>query len=151
MIPREMIDRAVEARQESNRLIRKWTTKSDSALPRVVHLLDRVSRLESSADVSSLLVNWSGSDSADTEVYLYLDPERCDSRLVRELAREFHLTLSKEKNYTREALNAEAIVDRIRLVVSGYKPETCRIVEETVDVPASVKTVRRIICDGVDK
>ena len=118
---------------------------------KAANLLSQIDALPSSEDVGSVSVGYSYMEDADAEVTLYLKEDRQESPLIRDLARAFHLTLTKSKHWDESSLDAEALVDRVRLKVSGYKPSTCRIVEEVEDVPATRKTVKRIVCDDPEE
>lgn len=113
---------------------------------RVGGILDKIGALPSADDVQMVDVGFGYEGGHDAKVRLFLDPARRESTLVRELARAFSLTLDKAKAWNDESITATGTVDHVGLTVEGYKPTGCRIEEETVEVPATTRVVRRIVC-----
>lgn len=142
----EMAQSALTDELQAHQHAAERAVRMRTAVSAIAALLARIEALPSAGDVERVGVSSSWMDDYDASVTLSLAKDK-PSKLVRELAREFRLTLGKEKDYTGAALNASAMVDRIMLTVSGYVPDTCRIEEETVEVPAHTEVRRRIICD----
>lgn len=123
---------------------RARTTKMHKALPNVRALLTKCEALPSMAD----LVSWSPSLSesyyhdADACIQFYL--EKRDSTLVRDLVRLTGKPARKSKS--GESISALILFDGLRITVEGYKPETCVLVPELVEVPVKLEGITCKYC-----
>ena len=120
-------------------------------LPRIRAILTRLAELPAMEDVGSLFIGVKKID---------LTLQQPESFLPRQIVREFGIELKKSAAWDKQSLTCEGEVDGITLLISRYKPATCQIVEEQVEVDIakqvkvmedgrvlSVQTTRRIVCE----
>lgn len=68
------------------------------------------------------------------------------SFLPRQIVREFGVKLTKRASYTNLDLVVEGEIDGILLVIGRYKPETCTVTYEDVEMPAQTVRKAKITC-----
>ena len=101
------------------------------------NILSRIAALSASEDVA--------------EVGLYnerieLSLEVPTSVLPRQIVREFGVTLTKRASYTNLDLVVEGTIDGVLVTIGHYKPETCTVTYEEVEMPAQTVTRAKITC-----
>ena len=82
-------------------------------------------------DIGVSVPYYVGAGEPGATIYLYLRPEHQDTPLLREIAQTWHVRVVKTLAYAGESLDAETVVNGLRVIVCGYKPATCRVVEST--------------------
>ena len=101
------------------------------------NILSRIAALSASEDVA--------------EVGLYneridLSLEVPTSVLPRQIVREFGVKLTKRASYTNLDLVVEGTIDGVLVTIGHYKPETCTVTYEEVEMPAQTVTRAKITC-----
>ena len=147
------LDVTAQIKAERNYLLNEIGNCTDrlARLPKVEDILTRLAALPAMEDVAGLFI---GVDKID------LTLQQPESFLPRQIVREFGIGLKKSAAWDKQSLTCEGEVDGITLLISRYKPATCRIVEEEqeVDISRQVRveedgrvisfqTVRKIVCE----
>ena len=68
------------------------------------------------------------------------------SVLLRQIVREFGVTLTKRASYTNLDLVVEGEIDGIKIAIGRYKPETCTVTYEDMEMPAQTVKMAKITC-----
>ena len=147
------LDVAAQIETERKYLLREIETYAErlARLPKVEDILTRLAELPAMEDVAGLFI---GVDKID------LTLQQPESFLPRQIVREFGIGLKKSAAWDKQSLTCEGEVDSITLLISRYKPATCRSVEEKqeVDISKQVRVeadgriistqmVRKIVCE----
>lgn len=121
-----------------------------AGLPKVKHLLNQIVSLESAEHIAWARVDWNFSKKIP-ELTVGLADEKKDSPLPREIVKAFGMKFDKTEGYNHESLICAGEVEGVEIRVTNYKPETCRIIEEEVEVPACRVIQRKIVCGPEDE
>lgn len=137
-------------RRYLQREILAYTDRLD-ALPKIEGILARLAELPAMQDVAGLFLGVNKID---------LTLQQPESFLPRQIVREFGVGLKKSAAWDKQSLTCEGEIEGITLLISRYKPASCRIVEEQTEVDIarqvkvmedgrvlSTKTTRRIVCE----
>lgn len=89
------------------------------------------------SDVAYVVVSQYGD--SPMNLTLSLSDEKKDSHLAHTLCQRLGCRFEKEKSSWNESLTLTAELPNIQIVISGYQPATCRIVEQ--EEPLSVEEI----------
>ena len=90
--------------------------------------------LPSVEHISSISIGASYDSAAPVSMYVSLSKEHPDSPILREIVKAGIVSkIEKSKHWDGKSLNAEFVVDGVKITISGYVPNTCRIEEEEVE------------------
>lgn len=106
-------------------------------------LLADLGVLDSIAHLQSVVI--SETDDHNAALDLYLKPDHPDTPLLRDIAKALGVKIEKTPHWSGESLKASFTVNNIKVTIHGYKPATCRIVEEPVE---EVVSGARVTEDG---
>jgi len=120
-----------------------------AGLPKVKHLLNQLLALASAEHILWADIGWNYSKKIP-DLTLGLADTQKDSPLPREIVKAFGVRLDKDQAHDRESLICSGEVEGVEIRVTNYRPETCRIVEEEVEVPATRIIQRKIVCGPED-
>ena len=147
------LDVAAEISNERRYLLKKIEEYSErlGRLPKIEDILTRLAALPAMEDVAGLFLGVNKID---------LTLQQPESFLPRQIVQEFGIGLKKSAAWDKQSLTCEGEIEGITLLISRYKPATCRIVEEKQEVDISkqvrveedgrvisTQTVRKIVCE----
>lgn len=108
--------------------------KLTGAVHRVSSVLGRIAGLEHGGDIEGVAIGSAYEPELDASASMYIDASKQDTPLLREIvAAGITSKIEKRASYMGTQLRARFVVDRVEYVIEGYKPATCRVVEEKTE------------------
>jgi len=156
----DMVAEAIQAFDSDIKMMTERAKRGRRGRAVIARVLRAIKALPSASHIDSVytFVPWTGDNG---EVRLGLKSDQRNSRILREIVGKLGVRITKDQGYGA-TLNAEFNVDSVLFIITGYKPDTCRVVTETVETEINTangiierdgryyrsETRSKVVCEG---